>query len=210
VAKNAEEIAQVGLGIEAMQSSGGDEGKEVASAGGVVVATDKEPCLAIVRISPNRKNWLFVGNDDAAEVNAAFVSLLASCQFHNVEPWAYLRDLFCLLPSWPIRRVLELAPLNWKQTLRIATLSSVSTPTSSGGRPSACSTTIDQPSSTRRRRRQRRCSPNGYLGTTLQNRWLQITGSTRVLAIASRLEQSRLHRQRVDCLIGLRCAYRGR
>ena len=63
-----------------------------------------------------RKNWLFVGNDDAAEVNAAFVSLLASCRMHSVEPWAYLRDLFCLLPSWPAKRVLDLAPVSWRQT----------------------------------------------------------------------------------------------
>jgi transposase len=63
-----------------------------------------------------RKNWLFVGNDDAAKVNTTFVTLLASCQLHGLEPWAYLRDLLCLLPSWPRRRVLELAPLHWKQT----------------------------------------------------------------------------------------------
>jgi transposase len=69
------------------------------------------------REAVGRKNWIFVGSDDAAEVNAAFVSLLASCQLHDIEPWAYLRDLFCLLPSWPHRRVLELAPANWKQTL---------------------------------------------------------------------------------------------
>jgi hypothetical protein len=73
---------------------------------------------ALRREAIGRKNWLFVGSDDAAEVNAAFVSLLASCQLHDIEPWAYLRDLFCLLPSWPVRRVLELAPLNWKQTLK--------------------------------------------------------------------------------------------
>jgi transposase len=72
---------------------------------------------ALRREAVGRKNWLFVGSDDAAEVNAAFVSLLASCQLHDIEPWAYLRDLFCLLPSWPARRVLDLAPLNWKQTL---------------------------------------------------------------------------------------------
>ena len=64
-----------------------------------------------------RKNWLFVGNDEAAEVNTTFVSLLASCRLHEIEPWAYLRDLFCLLPSWPHRRVLELAPVNWQKTL---------------------------------------------------------------------------------------------
>jgi len=63
-----------------------------------------------------RKNWLFVGNDEAAAVNTTFVSLLASCRLHSVEPWAYLRDLLCLLPSWPISRVLELAPVNWRQT----------------------------------------------------------------------------------------------
>ena len=63
-----------------------------------------------------RRNWLFVGNDDAAEVNTTFVTLLASCQLHGIEPWAYLRDLFCLLPSWPAKRVLELAPAYWKQT----------------------------------------------------------------------------------------------
>jgi transposase len=73
---------------------------------------------ALRREAVGRKNWLFVGSDDAAEVNAAFVSLLASCQLHDIEPWAYLRDLFCLLPSWPRRRVLELAPVNWKQTLQ--------------------------------------------------------------------------------------------
>jgi hypothetical protein len=61
--------------------------------------------------------WLFVGNDDAGEVNASFVSLLASCQLHRIEPWGYLRDLFCLLPSWSSRRVLELAPVSWPQTV---------------------------------------------------------------------------------------------
>jgi transposase len=64
-----------------------------------------------------RKNWIFVGSDQGAEVNAVFVSLLASCQMHGLEPWAYLRDLFCLLPRWPVHRVLELAPLHWQKTL---------------------------------------------------------------------------------------------
>ena len=72
---------------------------------------------ALRREAVGRKNWLFVGNDEAGEVNAAFVSLLASCQLHGIEPSSYLRDLFCLIPSWPQRRVLELAPASWRQTL---------------------------------------------------------------------------------------------
>jgi hypothetical protein len=45
---------------------------------------------------------------------------LASCQWHGIEPWGYLRDLFCLLPSWSCRRVLELAPVAWRQTIEQA------------------------------------------------------------------------------------------
>ncbi|MGC4116543.1 MAG: transposase domain-containing protein [Myxococcales bacterium] len=59
-------------------------------------------------------------SETAAEdgrTNATFVSLLASCQLHGIEPHAYLRDLFCLLPGWPVKRVMELAPANWKKTL---------------------------------------------------------------------------------------------
>jgi transposase len=64
-----------------------------------------------------RRNWLFVGSDDGAVTNTRFVSLLASARLHDIEPVAYIRDLFCLLPSWPKSRVLELAPAYWKQTL---------------------------------------------------------------------------------------------
>lgn len=43
-------------------------------------------------------------------------TLLASCRMLGIEPWAYLRDLFCLLPNWPAHRVLQLSPFHWKTT----------------------------------------------------------------------------------------------
>lgn len=64
-----------------------------------------------------RKNWLFVGSDDGGAVNAIFTSLLASCRLCGVEPWAYLRDIFCLLPDWPEHELLDLAPLRWAKTV---------------------------------------------------------------------------------------------
>jgi transposase len=64
-----------------------------------------------------RNNWIFVGSADGARTNATFVTLLASCQMHDLEPWAYLRDLLCLLPSWPVHRALDLAPAYWRRTL---------------------------------------------------------------------------------------------
>jgi transposase len=69
------------------------------------------------RQAVGRKNWLFVGSDDGARANAAFTSLLASARMHDIEPWAYLRDLLCLLPRWPKHRILELAPAYWKVAL---------------------------------------------------------------------------------------------
>lgn len=65
-----------------------------------------------------RKNWLFLGSDEAGTVNASFMTLLASCRLHGIEPWSYLRDLLCLLPRWPAKRVIELCPLNWRKTLQ--------------------------------------------------------------------------------------------
>lgn len=64
-----------------------------------------------------RKNWLFCATDNGAEWNAVVVSLIASCRMHDIEPWAYLRDVLTLLPSWRQTQVIELAPSNWRATL---------------------------------------------------------------------------------------------
>ena len=63
-----------------------------------------------------RHNWTFAGSDDGAEWNAIATTLIASCHRHSIEPWAYLRDILTLLPSWPKRDVLHLAPKLWNQT----------------------------------------------------------------------------------------------
>jgi transposase len=73
---------------------------------------------ALRREAVGRKNWLFLGSDEGGTVNATFVTLLASCQLHGIEPLGYLRDLLCLLPGWPAKRVLELAPVNWRTTVQ--------------------------------------------------------------------------------------------
>ena len=71
---------------------------------------------ALRRQAVGRKNWLFVGNDEGGRTNAVFTSLIASAHRNALEPWAYLRDLFCVLPTWPKHRVLELAPAYWAET----------------------------------------------------------------------------------------------
>lgn len=81
------------------------------------IRLDTNPAeLALRREVVGRKNWLFVGSDEGARWNTTTVSLVASCQLHGIEPWAYLRDVLTLLPSWPQSRVLELSPKHWKTT----------------------------------------------------------------------------------------------
>lgn len=63
-----------------------------------------------------RANWLFVGSDDTADWTCTFVSLVASCLLHGIDPEGYLRDLFRVLPVWPKNRMLELAPKYWRAT----------------------------------------------------------------------------------------------
>ena len=41
---------------------------------------------------------------------------MASAERHKLNPEAYLRDLFRVLPHWPKNRMLELSPLYWNVT----------------------------------------------------------------------------------------------
>ena len=48
-----------------------------------------------------RKNWLFVGNAAGGDRAAILMSLIASCKANQVEPSAYLKDVFTRLPESP-------------------------------------------------------------------------------------------------------------
>jgi transposase len=68
------------------------------------------------RIAVGRKAWLFVGSDDHAQAAGNLLTLIASARLHRLDPEAYLRDLFCVLPQWRRDRYLELAPRYWTAT----------------------------------------------------------------------------------------------
>ncbi len=68
------------------------------------------------RIAVGRKNCLFVGSDDHAQAAGNLLTLIASARLHGLDPEAYLRDLFRVLPYWPRGRFLELCPRDWLAT----------------------------------------------------------------------------------------------
>jgi hypothetical protein len=49
-------------------------------------------------VAIGRKNWLFVGSKQGSRRAAILFSLVQTCKRLEVEPWAYLKDLFTRLP----------------------------------------------------------------------------------------------------------------
>lgn len=62
-----------------------------------------------------KKNWLFIGSEDAGERSAVIYTLLQNCRLAGVEPHAYLKDVLARLPLATNQTVAELTPLAWKQ-----------------------------------------------------------------------------------------------
>jgi transposase len=76
---------------------------------------DNNPIENSIRpIALGRKNYLFAGNDKAAQRAAMFYSLLATCKNHNVNPYDWLVDVLTRINDHPIKKIDELLPQNWK------------------------------------------------------------------------------------------------
>jgi transposase len=60
-----------------------------------------------------RKNFLFVGHDEAGENLAGLYSLVATCETNAVNPVDYLADVLLRVQSHPVSRIDELLPHNW-------------------------------------------------------------------------------------------------
>jgi hypothetical protein len=72
--------------------------------------------LQIRHFAVGRKNWLSFGSEKGAEAAAIWLTLILSAKMHRLPVEPYLRDLFRVLPSWPNRRLIELAPHRWLET----------------------------------------------------------------------------------------------
>jgi transposase len=69
---------------------------------------------AIRPLAVGRKNWLFVGSQQAGERAAVMLSLIESAKLSGHDPWAYLKDVFERLPTLKNRDLDSLLPHNWK------------------------------------------------------------------------------------------------
>ena len=65
-----------------------------------------------------RVNWLCHGSEEHARSAANILSLVASAELHGLDPELYLQEILTVLPEYPARRVMDLAPANWIETRR--------------------------------------------------------------------------------------------
>jgi transposase len=75
---------------------------------------DQAPAVGRLRAPHDRKNYLFVGNDEAGANLAGLFSLLATCEANGVNPEQYLSDVLPRLASHPNSRLDELLPHRWQ------------------------------------------------------------------------------------------------
>ncbi|HEY3233284.1 MAG TPA: IS66 family transposase [Polyangiaceae bacterium] len=69
---------------------------------------------ALRPVALGRKNFLFVGNEDAGENIAGLYSLVATCEANGVNPIEYLKDVLIRISTHPAHRIDELLPDRWK------------------------------------------------------------------------------------------------
>lgn len=78
------------------------------------IPPDNNRSEAALRVAAlGRKNFLFVGHEQAGQNLANLYSLVATCEANGVEPTAYLADVLMRLSSHPAGRIDELLPQNW-------------------------------------------------------------------------------------------------
>lgn len=68
---------------------------------------------AIRPLAIGRKNYLFAGSHDAAEMTAAMYSFMATCKKNGVDEFEWLRDVFQRIESYKHKDLYQLLPNNW-------------------------------------------------------------------------------------------------
>lgn len=82
---------------------------------GHVEADNNSVERAIRPVTIFRKNSMFAGNEHGGERVALFYSLVESCKLNNIDPFAYLQDVYERIHDCPASELINLLPPYWKK-----------------------------------------------------------------------------------------------
>jgi len=72
---------------------------------------------ALRRVAIGRNNWTFLGSDNGGATASVLFTLMATCQRHKIDPFAYLRDTLTRFAATPIQEIDQFLPDRWARTL---------------------------------------------------------------------------------------------
>ena len=87
-----------------------------------------------------RNNWLFFGSDEGGGTWAVITSLLYSAKLHNLNLFAYLKDVLTRIGDTPVSELEQFLPDVWKR----AHVKGVTEAGKNGEPPSASAATTGQ------------------------------------------------------------------
>jgi transposase len=67
-------------------------------------------------IALGRKNWLFAGSERGGKTTAVLFTLISSAKRHNLDTWAYLRDVIVRLADLKAGELEQLLPDRWQDS----------------------------------------------------------------------------------------------
>ena len=70
---------------------------------------------AIRPVALGRKNYLFSGSHNGAKRSALFYTLVSNAKLQGLEPFSYLRDVLEIIADYPVTKVSDLLPVNFKK-----------------------------------------------------------------------------------------------
>lgn len=77
---------------------------------------DNNPVENAVRpVAIGRKNYLFAGSHEAAQRAAMVYSLFATCRYHQINPYDWLKNVLERMHLYTTSNMAELLPQNWKK-----------------------------------------------------------------------------------------------
>jgi transposase len=82
---------------------------------GRICLTNNAAERALRGFALGRKSWLFAGSDRGAERAAVMVTLIMTAKLNDIDPQAWLADVFARIAAHPQNRLHELLPWEWKR-----------------------------------------------------------------------------------------------
>ena len=84
------------------------------------VEIDNNLCENAIRPTAlGKKNWLFIGAEEAGWISATIYSMVTSCRDHGIDPAVYLKDILERLPSMTNHQIPEITPQAWIEQRKV-------------------------------------------------------------------------------------------